>query len=329
GRLSQEMFAMLQEKEYIMSNKTKIQRLKELQEQTLLKKSLINQQKQLGLNQKHRTFQPHNQKLPQAHKQEPFKSTVSRDNFYTLKSKMTLNNQKFLMYNPKFHLIFQKSPFYPNQEIEDRQRKNRENKYRTFLHAFQNEQKQQEKQKSQRLDERKKITQSITETSVLGIDFDKPYKKPVQPLDFSKITDRKPMKTEVNPHELRFEYIDYPEIYSKFKHLPNISFSKQIKQQSVIGSKTGGLDYNVNMESILKKQGQGILDYSKVSPRKWYDKNVYTLNEQTVDYFKYQFDENKSQILKKITVPYFDKMGDRYRQSHKNLTNTSKNSNIL
>ena len=95
------------------------------------------------------------------------------------------------------------------------------------------------------------------------------------------------MQTEINPHELRFEYVEFPNISTKSKHLPDISFSKQIKQQSLFGSKTGGLDYNVKMESVLRRANVGVLDYSKVSPRKGGDKKIYTLNEKTSDYFKY------------------------------------------
>ncbi|EAR91808.3 hypothetical protein TTHERM_00985020 (macronuclear) [Tetrahymena thermophila SB210] len=381
GRLSLEMYTMLQEKDFILNNKRKIQKLSDIHIQQSL--NSMHAKQQHG-NEKHRTFQPRGgndttKSLPTI--KQPFFKMVSRDQYQILQSKLTSNNQKFGMYNPKYHLIYEKSPLYPDLESQDVKQRAREFQLQNLhfsqsakrlktiqqkKHQLQQQQQmllqQQIQNESQLINNNKSIiasqqmqlnasqvaattaaqlqslnqsalvqqsalnqssiqtkrvlNNSISDSSILGIDFDKPRSRVVGPVQFEKQQGRKPLMAQSIPHDKRFEYIEIPSIYSKSQHLPNISFETQKRSQQVFGSKTGGLDYNVNYDLVHPRNSIGVLDYSKLSPRKPQTKPVYTLNESINDDYVFSLARSKSQILKKVSVPKFEKMPGRDRSLH-------------
>lgn len=105
----------------------------------------------------------------------------------------------------------------------------------------------------------------LTSQSLLGVDFDKPQRRVVGPIAFSKQSDRKPFINNPAPHDKRFEYIGIPSISSKSVKMANINLDtlRRDESNSVFGSKTGGLDYNVNYTSVEPRTSTGVLDISK------------------------------------------------------------------
>ena len=123
---------------------------------------------------------------------------------------------------------------------------------------------------------------SVSQGSFLGIEFDKPHKRIVGSVSFMKMFERKPMSNLNNPHEKRFEYFDLPQQSYKMKKFRNIIFDKQANSDNsqLFCQKSGGLNYDVNYNQVLPRINRGVLDYSKISPRKSIRNPVYSLNEQ-------------------------------------------------
>jgi hypothetical protein len=99
GRFSIEMFSLLQEKDNIMNGNKRVAR-----DHSVHMKSASNSMKEKEL--------PRKLTLQELRDTQPMAKILSRDQAEYIMSKNRINNSKFGMYNPKYHFIFEKSPFY-------------------------------------------------------------------------------------------------------------------------------------------------------------------------------------------------------------------------
>jgi hypothetical protein len=80
---------------------------------------------------------------------------------------------------------------------------------------------------------------------------------------------RPPLLSPVNPHEKRFEYIDYPDVYTKTRKPLNVIFKTSTKESNYLNLKQSGLQYDVNYDSIMPRTNKSIIKFEKSSPRRF------------------------------------------------------------
>ncbi|KRX09290.1 hypothetical protein PPERSA_05959 [Pseudocohnilembus persalinus] len=118
GRLTIEMFTLLQEKDQILTGQ------RSPQQQGFLPNFYYNRSPQNNIkNPIHRTLRPENgkqQKIPI--ESQPFTKSVTREQIQKTQSESNIS--KLGLYTPKYHMIYQKSPLYQDKEFEEFQKQN-------------------------------------------------------------------------------------------------------------------------------------------------------------------------------------------------------------
>lgn len=286
GRASLEMYQMILQRDRILYNK----------------KPVYNPSKILGnngpifgnpLDSKAQKSESKTESHPQ-----PFAKMMSRE----LLGKLDKNDRRFGMYNPKYNLIYKKSPLYEDEK--DQEKKKAEN----------------EKKSKSPTRKKKAISMHLPPPSPdTSFTMEPPKIKGPTPLKLQLGRDRV-LNYSQDVNEKRFELISLPEIYSGTHKVPAVKIGNILGRSKANFHRDDcakGLEYKPNYHLVWPKSSIKIPNFGKSLARKGLE-NTSMVQNSALSHEDSSFISNSARKI--LKTPDFSKMMAR----EKTLDDTSR-----
>ena len=274
GRASLEMYQMILQRDRILYNKKPIY--------NPLKTSILGNNVPIFGN----PLDSKAQKSESKPDPQPFAKMMSRE----LLSKLDKNDRRFGMYNPKYNLIYKRSPLYEDEKEQEKKKADNEKKSKSPTRK------------------KKAISMHLPPPSPdTSFTMEPPKIKGPTPLKLQLGRDRV-LNYSQDVNEKRFELISLPEIYSGTHKVPAVKIGNILGRSKANFKRDDcakGLEYKPNYHLVWPKSSIKIPDFGKGLARKGLE-NTSMVQNSALSHEDSSFISNSARKI--LKTPDFSKM---------------------